>query len=133
MKTILWDFYGVILESMKVRDWGFRKIFKNFDDKKVEELLAFHNLNGGLSRYLKIRYFYEHILRRDITKEEVLENNNFKFLMVMSILKSINKLTQENQLIFDEFENHFTGNLLTITKTIYFGLDFTSIHNKIEL
>jgi hypothetical protein len=44
--------------------------------------------------------------------------------MVMSILKSIKKLTQEN---------HFTGNLLTITKTIYFGLDFTSIHNKIEL
>ena len=28
-KTILWDFDGVILDSMEVRDFGFREIFKN--------------------------------------------------------------------------------------------------------
>ena len=51
IKTVLWDFDGVILDSMKVRDWGFREIFKNYDNKKVEQLIDYHNLNGGLSRY----------------------------------------------------------------------------------
>ena len=34
-KTILWDFDGVILDSMKIRDWGFEEVFKNFK-KNIE-------------------------------------------------------------------------------------------------
>ena len=30
-KTILWDFDGVILDSMKIRDWGFEEVFKNIE------------------------------------------------------------------------------------------------------
>ena len=30
IKTILWDFDGVILDSIKVRDWGFEQIFKDY-------------------------------------------------------------------------------------------------------
>ena len=62
MKNILWDFDGVILSSMHIRDWGFREIFKTFKKEDVQKLLDYHNLNGGLSRYVKIRYFYEEIL-----------------------------------------------------------------------
>ena len=71
IKTILWDFDGVILDSMTVRDFGFREIFKNFDEDKVEDLIAYHRKNGGLSRYVKIRYFYEEILSKTITEDEV--------------------------------------------------------------
>ena len=35
-KTVLWDFDGVILDSMKVRDWGFEQIFKTKQIKKFE-------------------------------------------------------------------------------------------------
>ena len=31
IKNILFDFDGVILDSMPVRDFGFREIFKEFD------------------------------------------------------------------------------------------------------
>ncbi|MCT7599787.1 hypothetical protein [Aliarcobacter butzleri] len=31
IKTIFWDFDGVILHSMPIRDYGFREIFKEFD------------------------------------------------------------------------------------------------------
>ena len=34
-KTVLWDFDGVILDSMKVRDWGFEEIFKDFGKNKI--------------------------------------------------------------------------------------------------
>ena len=73
MKTILWDFDGVILDSMKVRDKGFEMIFKDFEKNKVEQLLEYHRINGGLSRDVKIKYFYNEILGKEISNERVLE------------------------------------------------------------
>ena len=64
IENILWDFDGVILDSMKIRDWGFKEIFKSFKKRDIDKLIDYHNLNGGLSRYVKIRYFYEEILKR---------------------------------------------------------------------
>ena len=37
MKTVFWDFDGVILDSMKVRDWGFEEIFKDFNQKLIDQ------------------------------------------------------------------------------------------------
>lgn len=71
IEAILFDFDGVILDSMLVRDGGFRKIFEGFPKEKVEELIRYHQYNAGLSRYVKIRYFYEHLLGRAITEAEV--------------------------------------------------------------
>ena len=50
IKNIIWDFDGVILDSMPVRDYGFRKIFENFDKLLVDKLLEYHTKNGGLSK-----------------------------------------------------------------------------------
>lgn len=71
IKNILFDFDGVILDSMPTREYGFREVFKKFDDDLVERLLEFHNINGGLSRYVKIRYFYEELLKQKISDEEI--------------------------------------------------------------
>lgn len=91
MKNILWDFDGVILNSMKVRDWGFKEIFKDFDQELINELLIFHRKNGGLSRYVKIRYFYEKILSKSISKEKIDKYaESFSDLMKMELIKSEN-------------------------------------------
>ena len=37
-------------------------IFKEFDSKLVDKLIEFHELNGGLSRFVKIRFFFEELL-----------------------------------------------------------------------
>ena len=73
IKNILFDFDGVILDSMPIRDFGFREIFKEFDKELVEKLIEYNNLNGGLSRYVKIRYFYEELLEQTISEEKVQE------------------------------------------------------------
>lgn len=70
-KVILWDFDGVIIESNTVRVYGFEAIFKDFPKKDIEALLDYHNRNGGLSRYVKIRYFFEEIRGEEISDEEV--------------------------------------------------------------
>lgn len=74
MKTlncIIWDFDGVILLSNPVRRKGFEIIFKDFPKESVNQLLEYHELNGGLSRYVKIRYFFEEILKQSITSDQV--------------------------------------------------------------
>ncbi len=81
-KTIFWDFDGVILDSMPIRDYGFREIFKDFDKELVDKLLEYHTLNGGLSRYVKIRYFYNTLLGLEISDEKVQELAD-KFSIIM--------------------------------------------------
>lgn len=95
INTILWDFDGVILDSMAVRDWGFNEIFKEFKKEQVSKLLQFHRDNGGLSRYVKIRYFYEEILGESITEEKV-----FNYAEHFSVLMK-QQLTKPENLIID--------------------------------
>lgn len=64
--VIIFDFDGVIVDSMKVRNNGFRAIFSKFDRADVEKLVEYNRINGGLSRFHKIKYFYEKILKSDI-------------------------------------------------------------------
>lgn len=98
IKTVLWDFDGVILDSMKVRDWGFEEIFNDFNKELTNQLLVFHRQNGGLSRYVKIRYFFENLLGESITDERVLEYAK-KFSVLMR-----KELTNPKNLILDTVE-----------------------------
>lgn len=70
-QAILWDFDGVLMNSNKVRDMGFNEVLKDFPKQQVEDLLKFHQENGGLSRYVKFRFFFEKIRKEQISEEEV--------------------------------------------------------------
>lgn len=72
ISVIIFDFDGVIIDSMEVRDYGFREIFKDYPNDKVEELINYHRVNGGLSRFHKIKYFYENIINKDIDEEKII-------------------------------------------------------------
>jgi HAD superfamily hydrolase (TIGR01549 family) len=71
IRNILWDFDGVILDSMTVREYGFRSIFSKFDKKLIDKLIIYHNENGGLSRFNKIKYFYNELLNQEINESEI--------------------------------------------------------------
>ena len=73
IKNILWDFDGVILDSMPIRDFGFREIFKTYSKDLVEKFITYHRTNGGLSRFHKIKYFYNELLGQDISEEKIQE------------------------------------------------------------
>lgn len=73
IKTILWDFDGVILDSMKIKGDGFIELFKDYDSIEVKELEKFHYLNGGISRFEKIRYFYREVINKSISEEEIVQ------------------------------------------------------------
>lgn len=83
IKNIFFDFDGVILDSMGVRDYGFKKIFEKYDiNSNIEEFLDYHRTNGGLSRFHKIKYFFKTYLNEEISEEKVLElANDFSEIM----------------------------------------------------
>ena len=106
INTILWDFDGVILDSMAVRDWGFREILKDFPLEQVEQLIAYHRANGGLSRFVKIKYFYETILGKSISKEEIeIYANSFSSLMRKELINPANLIHDTVEYIKKECNN----------------------------
>jgi len=93
--VLLWDFDGVILDSMPIRELGFKEVLRDFPEHLVENLLTFHRNNGGLSRYVKFRYFYQEILNQPLS-ETKLDELAGQFSEVMK-----QKLTDPSLLIKD--------------------------------
>ena len=69
-KTIIWDFDGVIIDSDNIRTESFKETFKDFGTDSVEKLIKYHKLNGGLSRYHKVQFFFNEILKKNITDND---------------------------------------------------------------
>lgn len=71
IKNILFDFDGVILDSMKIKGDGFVELFKEYPKNSVKEMEAYHYANGGISRFEKIKYFFTNILNQLISNDKV--------------------------------------------------------------
>jgi phosphoglycolate phosphatase-like HAD superfamily hydrolase len=71
IKVVFWDFDGVLIDSNLVRELGFKAVLGHYPVEKVDELLTFHRLNGGLSRYIKFNYFLNKILDERLFNEDV--------------------------------------------------------------
>ena len=108
IKTILWDFDGVILDSMKIKANGFIKLFKDYDKTFLIEIEKYHYENGGVSRFDKIKYFYKHILQEDISEAKILKLAD-KFAKIIA-----KELQDKNNLIEDSVQyikkNHLNYN-----------------------
>jgi len=69
--ALLFDFDGVIVKSTSIRIDGFRDIFAHEPSALVERLIEYHVANGGLSRYAKIRWFYETLKREPCSEDQL--------------------------------------------------------------
>ena len=76
IKNFFFDFDGVILDSIPIKTKAFRELFSEFPKNIVDEFIEYHLQNGGVSRYEKIRYFYEKLLKKDILDYEILDYAN---------------------------------------------------------
>jgi beta-phosphoglucomutase len=81
IQTIIFDFDGVVLESVSVKTDAFRKLF-SFSSAHLEEIVQFHIDNGGMSRFDKFRYIYTYILKEDLTPEKF-ESLSKKFASIV--------------------------------------------------
>ena len=95
-KVILWDFDGVLLDSNSVRDLGFRKVLSSYPEESVDLLLDFHKANGGLSRYVKFRYFFENILNQGVTEQKINALSSEFSLIMREVLTSPELIIQDS-------------------------------------
>ena len=71
IKNIIFDFDGVILDSVPVKTEAFRKLFEEYSEDQVQKLIEYHLENGGKSRYVKINYFFTTVVKKEISDKEV--------------------------------------------------------------
>jgi phosphoglycolate phosphatase-like HAD superfamily hydrolase len=95
-KVILWDFDGVLMNSNAVRDIGFEQVLSEYPKHQVDKLMEFHKRNGGLSRYVKFRYFFEKILQESISEEKVIELANSFSIIMKDLLMNPDLLIQDS-------------------------------------
>lgn len=68
--AIVFDFDGVLVESVDVKTRAFAALYANYGADIVARVVAFHLANGGLSRLEKFRYFHNKLLGLPLSREE---------------------------------------------------------------
>lgn len=59
---LLFDFDGVLFDTNQLKTKAFALALSDYPDTQVAELVQYHKDNGGISRQLKMQYFFEKIM-----------------------------------------------------------------------
>ena len=88
-KNLIFDFDGVLVESNDIRIEGFRRLFQDYPENEVSQLMPYVEKNRGISRYLKIRYFFE-VIRKESLEIEDLQSwaNRYSKLVKEKIIQA---------------------------------------------
>lgn len=70
IKNILFDFDGVILDSNSIKDDAFRYIFRHYNKLEIDRFIEYHQNNGAVSRFVKIKYFFNIFLKKELNTFE---------------------------------------------------------------
>lgn len=62
LDAIIFDFDGVLVDSVDVKTRAFAALYAGHGDEIVEQVVDYHLHHGGVSRYDKFRYFQTEIL-----------------------------------------------------------------------
>jgi HAD superfamily hydrolase (TIGR01549 family) len=68
--AVVFDFDGVLVESVSVKTQAFADLYSGYGAPVVEQVVAFHLANGGMSRFDKFRYFHNKLLGLPLSVEE---------------------------------------------------------------
>lgn len=86
-KAIIFDFDGVISESVDVKTKAFSKIYSDYGKDIVEKVVSHHMSNGGMSRYKKFKYYHKAFLGKELNKEELIQiTNKFSELVLQKVI-----------------------------------------------
>lgn len=139
VKNIFWDFDGVLLNSNSIRDEGFETVLKEYPLDEVANLMTFHRENGGLSRYVKFKYFFEEIRKEKINSNELqMWANKFSLIMKKKLVDT-SLLIEENISFIKKNKNNYKmhitsgsdqNELIFLCKSMKIDGLFDSIHGS---
>lgn len=69
--TFIFDFDGVIVDSVNIKTEAFAEIYRPFGEEVVSKVVSHHISHGGINRFDKIRYYHKNYLNQEISDFEV--------------------------------------------------------------
>ena len=109
IKTILWDFDGVIVESVNVKTEAFRDMYIVHGQEIAQKVVDHHMAHGGISRFEKFKIYHENFLNKQISNEELDQlADQFSNLVLRKVIESpyipgVLGFIQKNQANYQHF------------------------------
>lgn len=89
IKAVLFDFDGVIVESVDIKTKAFERLFKDEGDAVVRKVVDHHLKNCGVSRFEKFKYIYQKILNRELSEQKFKKLcDSFSELVIEEVIKA---------------------------------------------
>jgi len=88
-KLFIFDFDGVLVDSVEIKAMVFYSLYKKYGTAVAEKVLSHHRLNGGMSRYNKFRKYHKEYLGKDITQNEIDDlDDNFSAQVMSEVVNA---------------------------------------------
>tara|TARA_Y100000768_G_scaffold375956_1_gene347395 strand:- start:9100 stop:9786 length:687 start_codon:yes stop_codon:yes gene_type:complete len=91
-ELFVFDCDGVLLDSNKLKSKAFRITLENYPKSLVDSFISYHELSGGISRYVKLEYFLSNILKKKNYQEEHQDLLNRFSIISMDLISKNSKL-----------------------------------------
>lgn len=89
IKSILWDFDGVIAESVNVKTDAFYEMYLPFGKDVAERVVEHHMEHGGVSRFEKFRHYHNTLLNIKLTDQDIKTmSQTFSDLVLSKVVSS---------------------------------------------
>ena len=89
IKALIFDFDGVIAESVQVKTDAFAALYASYGNDVIQKVVDYHEANGGISRFEKIKYYHKTFLNINLTENEIKElADRFSKLVINKVIES---------------------------------------------
>lgn len=91
LKAIIYDFDGVICNSVNIKTEAFADMYKSYGNKVVHNVIAYHQANGGISRFEKFKYYHKILLgqEKELTEAELTDlGNQFSSIALKRVINA---------------------------------------------
>ncbi len=70
IKAVIFDFDGVLAESVDIKTRAFAALFQDEGTEAVNRIVDYHLENSGVSRFEKIKYIFDTVLKRQLSEKD---------------------------------------------------------------
>ena len=106
IKAIIFDFDGVILESLEVKADAFYELYKDYGASIANKVVEHHLDNGGISRYEKIKFYHKNYLNQNLNQKDINKIANQYSDIVMKKIISVPFVHGANEFIINNYNNY---------------------------
>lgn len=90
IKAVLLDFDGVLFQSVGIKTEAFYSMFMRYGEETANKVVNHHLVNGGVSRFEKLKLYYSDFLKEDVSDDFLKEKaEEFSLLVKKKVIESI--------------------------------------------